>query len=139
MLDGGVRVTSPCPKCATAIPSAREIGVQRQGTIDQGNHCADVLAEVGQGSCGISEDHGVIPSHFQGPPCIFGTFLSVCRCVLAPSINMKPKTAECAPGKRRAVTRIAVYCLFKKTQCLGNVPGRRQRHCISAEIKIVGG
>jgi hypothetical protein len=38
------------------VPTARKIRVEREGTIDQRNHCVDILAEIGQGEAGIDND-----------------------------------------------------------------------------------
>jgi hypothetical protein len=48
MFDRDVGLTRPIPEGATEQPTAREIRVERQGTVDQCHHGVDVLAKIGQ-------------------------------------------------------------------------------------------
>ena len=50
------------------MPAAREIRVEREGTIDQCHHGADILAKIGQRLGGIRQDARVVARHFQGSP-----------------------------------------------------------------------
>ncbi len=51
----------------------------------------------------------------------------------------QPKTAECCPGERGSVTRIARDRLLHQTERLRGLPCRRQDDRIGAQIEIVGG
>ena len=62
MLDCDVGL-GPQSSCAADEPAAREIRIERQGTIDQRRHGADVLAEIGQRLGGIGQDSRVVGSH----------------------------------------------------------------------------
>ncbi len=52
------------PENAADVPTACKIRVQRKGTIDQRNHCVDVLAEIGQGEGGIDNDVRIVAGDF---------------------------------------------------------------------------
>jgi cytochrome c len=50
------------------VPAAREVRVERQGTVDERHHRADVLAEIGQGEGGVRQHAGIVAGPFQGAP-----------------------------------------------------------------------
>ena len=47
MLDRDVGFAGPMPEDAADVPPTCEIRIEREGTVDQRNHGADVLAEIG--------------------------------------------------------------------------------------------
>ena len=52
------------PEKAADEPTACKIRVQRKGTVDQRNHCIDVLAEIGQGQGSIDNDVRIVAGDF---------------------------------------------------------------------------
>ena len=48
MPDRDVRLSRPHSENGADVPAAREIRVEREGTVNQRHHRADVLAEIGQ-------------------------------------------------------------------------------------------
>jgi hypothetical protein len=53
---------------AADVPAASVVWVERQRTINQRHHGADVLAEIRQHDGGIHQDAGILAGHFQGSP-----------------------------------------------------------------------
>src|SRR5262249_47960997 len=68
MLDRYVQLARAPSEKSAIMPAARGIRVERQGTVDQRHHRADVRAEIAQRDGGISQDARVVPVHFQGAP-----------------------------------------------------------------------
>jgi hypothetical protein len=68
MLDRGVGLARKHPEYAADVPAARVVRVERQGTVDQCHHGADVLAKVGQRAGGIHQDTRIVADHLQGSP-----------------------------------------------------------------------
>jgi|HubBroStandDraft_6_1064221.scaffolds.fasta_scaffold33304_5 hypothetical protein len=64
MLDREVGVARKKPENAADMPTPCKIRVQRKGTIDQRNHCADILAEIGQGEGGIDNNLRIVSGYF---------------------------------------------------------------------------
>src|SRR5215469_2210420 len=64
MLDREVGLAGEKPENAADVPPAGKIRVERQGMIDQSNHCVDILAEIGQGEGGIDNDVRVVTGDF---------------------------------------------------------------------------
>ena len=49
------------------IPAAGEARVERQRTVDQPDHGADILAELRQHKGGVGEDARVVLAHLEAP------------------------------------------------------------------------
>src|SRR5205085_12523436 len=98
-----VRLARPRSKVAAKMPAARITWVQREGTVGQRHHGADVLAEISQRESGIRQDGRVVAGHFQCPPREIGTPQAVCRPIFAAIILKQPKTAEPSPGESGSI------------------------------------
>ena len=48
------------PEIPADVPPACKIRVQGKGTIDQRDHCVEVLAEIGQSQGGIDNDVRIV-------------------------------------------------------------------------------
>ena len=60
MLDREIRLTGKGPENAADMPAAREARVERERTVDQPDHGADILAEPRQHIGGVGEDARVV-------------------------------------------------------------------------------
>jgi len=69
MLDRDVGLTRPVPEGAAHLPPAREARIERQRSVHQRHHGANVLAEIGKRSGGIRKGTRVVAGHLQSPPC----------------------------------------------------------------------
>jgi hypothetical protein len=67
--------------------------------LDQRNHGADVLAEIGEREGGIRQNARVVTGHFQGSPGEIGTLETVCVRVFASIVRNQSKTAERGPSE----------------------------------------
>src|SRR5215469_730152 len=99
MLDRNVGLTRPIPECATEIPAARVVRVERQGAVDQRYHGTDILAEIGQRVGGIRPDAWIVAGHHQGSPSEIYALQTICLRVFAPIVNKQPKTALRSPSE----------------------------------------
>ena len=95
------------PENAADGPAAGVVRVERQRTVDQRDHRADVLAEIGQREGGIRQDARVVAGHFEGPPGEIDALQTVRSGVFAPAVKNQPITADRRPGERGPVMRIA--------------------------------
>src|SRR5882757_1049132 len=107
MLNRNIGLARPPPEDSADVPAAREIRVERQGTVDQRNHRADVLAEIGQRLGSIDEDAGIVARRLQAPPCKINRLSTIRLRIFAPTLKINPKTAGCGQSERGSVTRIA--------------------------------
>src|SRR5215471_13766941 len=105
VLDRDVGVARPYPELTADEPAAREVRVERQRTIDQRQHGADVLSEIGQRDRGIRQNARVVAGHFKGSPGEIGALQSVRLPIFAPTVPKQPKTAVRGPGEGGLVTR----------------------------------
>src|SRR5215469_5045621 len=124
MLDRDAGLAGPNPEDTADVPATREIRVERQGTIDQRYHRADVLAEIGQCEGGIRQRARVVAGHFQGSPREIAALQTVRLPIFAATVNKQSKTAESGPGECRPVMWIARDRLLHKTERLGCLPCR---------------
>src|SRR5436309_15953113 len=99
MLDRDVRLARKIPEDAADEPAACEIRVEREGTLDQRRHGADVLSEIGQREGGLRQNARIVAGYFQRAPCELGALQSVSRRIFGPTVHMQPKTAVCGPGQ----------------------------------------
>ena len=119
MLDRDIWLARPQPEDAADVPAARVVRVEREGTINQRHHRADVLAKIGQRFGGIRQDPRIVAGHFQGSPREIGALQTIRLPIFAPTVKKQPKTAERGPGECRPVMRIARDRLLHKTERLG--------------------
>ena len=121
------------------MPAAREIRIERQGTIDQCHHGADVLAKIGQRLGSIRQNARVLARHFESSPGEINTLQAVHRWIVAPTVKNQPKTAISGPGECGPVTRVVRDRLFQKGERFQDLSRRRPEHRVGAQVKIVGG
>src|SRR5438105_10338795 len=97
VLDRNVGLTRPSPEDAADMPASSVVRVEREGSVNQRHHGADLLAEIGQCEGGIRQDARVVAGHFQGSPCEIGALPTVCPRILAPTVENLPSTAVRGP------------------------------------------
>src|SRR5207249_3629267 len=114
-----------------------ETRVERQCTIDQSDHCADILAEKGQRKSGLGESARIIVSHLQGSPGKIAALLTVLPRIFAPAVRAASNIVVRGPSERGTVTWVARDRLLHQTERLGDRP-RRKHHRIGAQVKVVG-
>jgi hypothetical protein len=137
MRDRNVRLARLHSEGAADVPGAREIRVEREGTVDQCHHGADVLAKIGQRLGSIREDARVVARHFEGSPGEINTLQTVRRRIVAATVKKQPKTAIRGPGEREPVTRVARNRLFRKRQRVRDLPRRRPDHCADGKTVLL--
>src|SRR5271167_3283604 len=69
MLDCNVRLACISPEDTADVPAIGVVRVERQRTVDQRHHGADVLSKKSEREGGMRQDARVVAGHFQGPPC----------------------------------------------------------------------
>ena len=93
MRDRNVRLARLHSEDAADVPGAREIRVEREGTVDQCHHGADVLAKIGQRLGGIRQDARVVARYFKSPSGEINTLQMVRRRIIAAAVEEQPETA----------------------------------------------
>src|SRR6516165_5843255 len=68
MLDREIMLTGPQPEDAAQKPAAGEARGYRQGAVDQRDHGANILAEIGEYESGVGQDARVVRRHLERPP-----------------------------------------------------------------------
>src|SRR6516165_4702150 len=68
MRDRHVRLPRRHSEDAANMPAAREIRVERERTVGQCHHGADVLAKIGERLGSIRQDARVVARDFEGSP-----------------------------------------------------------------------
>jgi len=87
MTDRDIGLARPQSNGAANVPTAREIRVQRERTINQRHHGADVLTEIGQRLRGIRESYRIVPGHLGGSSGEIGTFQTVCHRIVTATVK----------------------------------------------------
>ena len=90
MPDRDVGLARLHPQDAADVPAAREIRIQRKGTIDQRHHRIDVLAETGKCLGGIRQNARVVTGHPEGAPGEISALQTVRRRIITPAIKKQP-------------------------------------------------
>src|SRR5215472_16675244 len=121
MLDCDVELARCQPDVAAAVPAARIVRVERESAVGQCRHRADVFPEHGQGFASIGQDDRIVARYVQGAPCKVYPLSTVALAILAPTIIKQPVTADRRPGECRPETRIALDCLLKQVERLGDL------------------
>jgi hypothetical protein len=139
MLDREVGLTGPDPENAAPIPAASEARVERQRTVDQPDHGADILAEIRQRLRGIGEGARVVLRHLERLSRKIGGLATVSLRRFGPAVIDQPHVADRRPGKRRPVIGINRDRLLEQSQGRENpllrdrIKGRKR-----AQVEIVG-
>src|SRR6516225_3947290 len=139
VFDRGIELASPTSEGAANVPATSEARVERHRSIGQPNHCADVLAEIGESNGSIGKHIRIVATDLEGPACEIGALPAVRAGVLARAIKADAETTVRGPGERGPVIRIARDRLLHETQRLGDLPCRRPDHRIGTQIEVVGG
>src|ERR1700730_7071184 len=120
MLDSEIELTGEQPQKAAHKPTAGEARVERQCTVDQPDHGADIFAETRQHKGGDDENARVVLSDLECLPskldAAAAEFLRFC----GPAVIDKPHVAVRHPGKCRAKLPIYGNRPLKKSQRLDN-------------------
>src|SRR4029077_13861318 len=104
MLDCEIGLAGPDPEGTAQIPAASIARVEREGTVDQPDHGADILAESSQHEGGVGKDARVVLSLLERLPSkLDGPAAGYLR-LRGPAIKKEPQVAhrgpgECRPGK----------------------------------------
>ena len=86
MLDREIGLTGPDPENAAHKPAAGEARVERQRTVDQPDHGADVLAEISQHEGGVGEDARVVLPRLERLPSKIAGLAASCLRLLGPAV-----------------------------------------------------
>src|SRR5258705_71860 len=98
--------------CARADRSARPEGgwhaarVDRERTVCQPDHGADILAEASQHLGGVGKDARVALPHLERPPREIDGLAAGCLWLRGPAVIHEPLMADRRPGKCRPVVPI---------------------------------
>src|SRR5215471_1529315 len=114
MRDRHVRLPRRHSEDPADVPAAREIRVEREGTLSQCHHGADVLAKIGKRLGSIREDARVVARDFEGSPGEINTLHAMRQRIIATPVEKQPETAIRGPGERGPVTWVARDRLFQK-------------------------
>src|SRR5258708_20530674 len=87
MLDREIVLTGQEPDLAAKIPATGEARVERERTVDQPGHGADVLAETCQHKRGVSEDARVVLPPIASLPGKLDALGAIYLHRVAPSLN----------------------------------------------------
>ena len=111
MFDRKIELPSVYPDKAAPIPAASEARVERQRSIDQPDHRANILAELSQYQGGVDEDARIVLPHLERPPGKVGALAAIRVWLVGPAITDEPQVADRRPGQCRPVMRIVRDCL----------------------------
>src|SRR5262249_46761220 len=117
-LDRPVELTGKKSENGTYIPTASKARIERQRSVYQRHHGADVFAIIAQREGGIGKDGRIVAGRLQGSPGVISALAPVFRGVGAGPIRPQPETADGRPGERRPITRIARDRPLEQTQRL---------------------
>jgi hypothetical protein len=95
ILDRENGFAGPQPEGPGDMPASGEARVERQRTIDQRHHRAEILGEIGRRVGGIRQDAGIVAGQFEGSPGEIDALATVYLRIFA---LKHPITAECRPG-----------------------------------------
>ena len=99
MLDREIGLTGPEPENAAQKPAAGVARVERQRTVDQPDHGADILAEISQHEGGVGEDGRVVLPDLERLPSKIDALAAICLRLLGPAVKDEPAVAERRPGR----------------------------------------
>src|SRR6266478_7464306 len=118
MLDRDIVLAGPEPEKAAYIPAAGEARVERERTVDQPDHGADVLPELAQHESGVREDAGVVLPRLERTPGKIYALAAGCFRLFGPTVSDEPQVADRCPGECRPVMPIDGDRLFEQAQSL---------------------
>src|SRR4051794_19041807 len=120
MLDREIVLTGPDPKSAARMPAAGKARVDRQRTVDQSDHGADVLAEIRQREGGVGENTRVVLPRLERLPSKIDALAAVCLRLFGPISSVEVHVAARGQGQCRPVMSIDRDRLFEQSQSHDN-------------------
>ena len=90
MLDRDMELTGKQPQKTAQKPGAGEARVERQCTVDQRDHSADIFAEASQHKRGVCEEARVVLSDVKGLSGLFDSSAADFLVFLDPAVIDKP-------------------------------------------------
>src|SRR5437660_11050257 len=106
MLEREIGLAGIYPEKAAHKPAAGIARVERERTVDQPDHRADILAEIRQHEGGVGEDARVVPRYLERLPSEIAGLAAGCLQVFSPAVSDEPHVAERRPGECRGVMPI---------------------------------
>src|SRR5260370_23502808 len=101
VVEREIVLTGKYPETAAQIPAAGIARVERERTVHQPDHGADILAQMSQHESGDGEDAGVVLRHLQRLPGEIAALAAGCPRFLDPTVNDEPQMAFPRPGKSK--------------------------------------
>src|SRR6516162_10208309 len=139
MLDREIGLTGPEPENAAQIPAAGVARVQRQRTVDQPDHSADILAEIRQHEGGAGEHARVILNGLERLTSEFDCLAAGCLRRFDPAPNDEVHVADRRHRQCGSVVRIDRDRLVEQSQSLDNPLLRHWKEDRKrAQVEIVG-
>src|SRR5580704_9823142 len=94
MRDRSIGLSCVQPEGGAAVPTACKIRIECEGTIDQGDHGADILAEIGECLGGIRQSARIVSANLEGSSSEIDTLQTIDRRSIAPTVKKQPVTAK---------------------------------------------
>src|SRR5262249_26658970 len=130
MLDREIGLAGPDSEKAAQQPATGVTRVERQRSVEQPDHSADILAEASQDLGGVDEDARLVLPHVESLPSEIDGLASGFLRLFSPAVVDEPGVAIRRPGECRGVMVIDRDRLLEQSQSLGNpVFGYRTERC----------
>src|SRR5262249_41710998 len=139
VLDGGLRLAVPGPQESGEEPGRREIGIEYERPVEQGDAAGDVTGEVGERMPAAGERDGIVPAQVDGPARQAGAFCDLAWAIGHPAVDLAPEIAPRRHRIGRREIRVAherVVELAKRR--VYRLPGPQMEVRHAAQIIVVG-
>ena len=103
-----IRLAGPQPNDAADMPTPCEARVERQRSVCQRHHCADVFTEIREHEGSICQRARVVCCRLQGPPRQSNCLAAIRFWIIAVAVLTGSHVAERGPGERRPVIWISL-------------------------------
>src|SRR6516225_9692835 len=96
VLDGGVRLAVPGSQESGEEPGRREIGIEHERPVEQGDAAGDVTGEVGERMPAAGERDRIVPAQVDGPARQAGALGDLAWAIGHPAVDLAPEIAPTA-------------------------------------------
>src|SRR5215831_19168593 len=120
MLDREIGLTGPDSEKAAQQPATGVTRVEPQRSVEQPDHCADILAEASQDLGGVDEDARLVLRHVERLPSEIDGLASGWFWLFGPAVVDQPCVAIRRPGECRSVMAINRDRLLEQSQSFEN-------------------
>src|SRR5262245_38939374 len=139
VLDGSVWLAVPGPQESGEEPGRREVGIEYERPVEQGDAASDVIGEDGERMPAAGERDRIVPAQVDGPVRHAGALGDFAWAIGHPAVDLAPEIAPRGHRIGRREIRVAHERVVELAERrVDRLPGSQMEVRHAAQIVVVG-